>query len=419
MPLSTTTTRPLPNAVLTPVPDLLPDPVQVPATVNRRRYDLDALRAIALSLLILYHTAMAYVAEWGWHVKSSYHFEWLQLPMVFVNRWRMELLFLISGAALAFLARQRPALRVVRERSWRLLLPLLFGMLVVVPLQPYCQGVRNGLVEPGFGAFLLRYYTGGPWPRDAFDGWQTGYTWNHLWYLPYLWAYTVLWLTLRPLMLRLGGARLSVTFAAALGRLDGLALLVLPAVPLWLSAVVLQDRFPETHDFIHDGFIHLIYLTVFLYGATLANQPRLWNALERRRKQSLLGALAVFTIYRLLAEWLPDDASFVQLTVVRATRWSYCWLALVAILGFAARYLNQPRAWLQQTNEAIFPCYVLHQTLIVGLVYWLAPLHLGRIAEPALVLGGTVLGCWGLYVGVIRRSRWLRPLFGMRASPRA
>src|SRR5258708_15232740 len=86
----------------------------------------------------------------------------------------------------------------VRQRVWRLLLPLAFGVAVVVPIQPYCHGVANGLVEPGFLRFLGRYVTGYPWPRGAFDGWQYGFTWNHLWYLPYLLAYTLVLAMIAP-----------------------------------------------------------------------------------------------------------------------------------------------------------------------------------------------------------------------------
>ena len=68
-------------------------------------------------------------ASWDWHLKSPHLAEWLQLPMLFVNRWRMDLIFLISGLsrALPAPARRRPA-PFFAQRSWRLLLPLLFGM---------------------------------------------------------------------------------------------------------------------------------------------------------------------------------------------------------------------------------------------------------------------------------------------------
>ena len=145
-----------------------------------RRHDIDALRALAFALLILYHLAMFYVLDWEWHIKSIHPAEWLQWPMLFVNRWRMDLIFLISGIAAAFLLDPDRIWQFVRQRTWRLFLPLLFGMLVVVPIQPYAQGVSNGAVEPGFWQFLIDYYSGKRWPENAFDGWQHGFTWNHL-----------------------------------------------------------------------------------------------------------------------------------------------------------------------------------------------------------------------------------------------
>ena len=80
-----------------------------------RRHDIDALRVLAFGLLILYHLGMLYVSDWGFHLKSHYLAGWLQYPMLFLNRWRMDLLFLISGLAVHFLRGRRP-LPVV---AWR------------------------------------------------------------------------------------------------------------------------------------------------------------------------------------------------------------------------------------------------------------------------------------------------------------
>jgi peptidoglycan/LPS O-acetylase OafA/YrhL len=90
---------------------------------------------------------------------------------------------------------------------------------------------------------------------------------------------------------------------------------------------------------------------------------------------------------------------------------------LLAILGFAHALLNRPWRWLPWANEAVYPWYLLHQSLIVALAYWLLPLQLGPVLEPLLVLAGTVAGCWIVFA-IARRVRWLRPLFGMKMSPR-
>jgi hypothetical protein len=91
----------------------------------------------------------------------------------------------------------------------------------------------------------------------------------------------------------------------------------------------------------------------------------------------------------------------------------YLWTTLLAVLGWSHRLLNRPWRWLPWATEAVYPWYVLHQTLIIVLVTWLAPLRLGPVLEPGLLVAGTVLGCWSL-TAVIRRTRWLRPLFGLK-----
>lgn len=382
--------------------------------MNNRRHDIDALRALAFGLLILYHLCMLYVTEWGWHVKSSYLSEALQLPMLMLNRWRMDLIFLISGISTAFLMQHTKGLgRFLRQRNWRLLVPLVFGIVVVVPIQPYCQGVTNGVVQPGFVNFLARYYTGAPWPANAFDGWQHGYTWNHLWYLAYLWCYTFMLAVLQPAFNTRLGQRLLEAFTG----LRGARLLLLPALPLLFYAVALQAHFPGTNDLVHDWYMHAVYFTVFLYGWCLARADALWVELLRLRKPALALAIVSGSAYLTLVMQFKasDDISLATQWLIWALRNAYVWTMLCAILGWGHALLNRPFRWLPWATQSVYPWYMLHQSLIVLLAYWLVPLKVGPIAEPLLVGVGTVLACWLLTSGLIVRIHWLRPLFGLKA----
>ena len=171
---------------------------------DSRLFFLDWVRILAFFLLIFYHVGMYYVS-WGYHVKSVDASHTIEPLMQMSSPWRLGLLFMISGVASRFMLDKISLGRFLGQRSVRLLLPLVFGMLVVVPIQPYAQGVTNGLVKPGFGQFLLDYWSHKPWPKDAFSGWHSGYTWNHLWYLAYLWVYTgVLALLVVPMNSRIG-----------------------------------------------------------------------------------------------------------------------------------------------------------------------------------------------------------------------
>lgn len=381
-----------------------------------RRHDIDALRALAFALVIVYHVGMYYVAGWHWHLKSPDAVAWLQWPMRALNLWRMDLVFLISGLAFGFLRRGQSGRALLGQRSLRLLVPLLFGMAVVVPYQPYAQAVANGSVPPGLWDFLLRYAQGGPWPRDAFDGWDAGVTWNHLWYLAYLWVYTVALILLMPWLDSAAGRRLRAAFAG----LRGAALLVLPLLPLWVYSLALWPRFAPTHDLIHDWWLHAVYFTLFVYGYWIGLDSGFWAEAMRLRWRALglsVLLLVLFTVLR--AEAATQVLHSPLRRVVRMVADAYLWTTVLAILGWAHRRLNRPWPWLAWANESVYPWYVLHQTLIIVAIVWLAPLRLALPAEAALLLGCTVLGCWGL-TAVVRRVRWLRPLFGLtpRARPR-
>jgi peptidoglycan/LPS O-acetylase OafA/YrhL len=379
-----------------------------------RRHDIDALRALAFGLLILYHLSMLYVTEWGWHVKSSYLSEALQIPMLMLNRWRMDLIFLISGISTAFLMQHTTGIGdFLRQRNGRLLLPLVFGIVVVVPIQPYAEGVTHGVVQPGFLQFLARYYTGAAWPEHAFAGWQHGYTWNHLWYLAYLWCYTLLLALLQPALATGAGQRLQASFTG----LRGARLLLMPALPLLLYAVALQARFPGTNDLVHDWYLHPVYFTIFVYGWCLALSSALWAELLRLRFAALGLALASGAVYLALVLWFKagDDVSTATQWLIWGMRTVYVWTTLCAILGWGHALLNRPFRWLPWATEAVYPWYILHQSLIVLLAYWLVPLQLGPATEPLLVGLGTVLGCWLLTSGLIVRTPWLRPLFGLKS----
>ena len=378
-----------------------------------RRHDIDALRALAFLLLILYHTGMLYVFDWGWHVKSVHQSEWLQIPMIFVNRWRMDLIFLISGFASAFMLKPAESGRFLASRTWRLLLPLVFGMAVIVPIQPYAQGVMNGLVKPGFGQFLADYYGGKPWPPGAFDGWREGVTWNHLWYLAYLWVYTIALAVLAKPLESKFGRRLR----ALLTDLRGWKLLLLPVLPFFLYSLTLQTRFPDNGDFIHDWYRNALYFTVFLYGYVVARDSGFWAEALRLRRATLACALSLFAVRMVLVTLYPDEAPAWLEVLALVLRNLYMWSMLLAILGWAHALLNKPFRWLPWANESVYPWYVLHQSLIVGLAYWLIPMNLGPVLEPVLVLSGTVAGCF-LIGEAVKRIDWLRPCFGLKARDR-
>lgn len=376
-----------------------------------RRYDIDALRVLAFSLLILYHIAMLYVLDWGYHIKSAYLSEAIQLPMLLVNQWRMSLLFIISGLAVSFVWHKYSAGQFAARRVRSLLLPLSFGMAVIVAPQCYYEALGKGIIEPGFLNFMGQYWTFQDFPGEAWGGEeQIVWTWNHLWYLPYLLIYTLLLIPLAKL-LDGPGKRFREWFRS----LRGVWIVVVPIVPLMFYGHFIFPNFPEiTHALLDDWYAHAMYFTFFFIGYLIGRDAGFWAELARMRKATLLLAVTFFGLFLLRNEMMPDDAGFLLEKLSATITYANRWLWIVAIFGWGHHLLNRPMKWLPYATEAVYPWYILHQTLIIVLGFNLATLSLGPVLEPLLVLSGTIGGCLLLHEFIIRRSKLLRPLFGLK-----
>jgi hypothetical protein len=280
-----------------------------------------------------------------------------------------------------------------------LLLPLVFGMAFVVAPQCYYEALTKGLIEPGFGRFMLQYLTFQDFPGDAWGGEEIiVWTWNHLWYLAYILFYTLVLLALVA-----AAPRAIDWLRARVAVLRGAWLVGVPVSVLTFYGAVIYPSFPYiSHALGDDWYAHAMYGTLFLLGFLIGRDEGLWEEFARLRKIALAGAIAMFVLFNLVD----------NLLVVYLNRW----LWLMAVFGWGYRYLNRPMAWLPYATEAVYPWYILHQTITVVLGYQLARLSLGPVAEPLLVLSGTIIGCFALYEFVIRRTPFMRPLFGLSAS---
>lgn len=120
----------------------------------------------------------------------------------------------------------------------------------------------------------------------------------------------------------------------------------------------------------------------------------------------------------MVLRWEGPDFGGVPLLAMRWLSGLNTWMWIATALAWSYRWLNRPFAWLDYANRAVYPWYILHQSLIVLLAWWLIPKQLGPVVEPALLIGGTVLGCAVLHHFVIRPLRPLHPFFGLKTVPR-
>jgi peptidoglycan/LPS O-acetylase OafA/YrhL len=374
---------------------------------DARRFDLDWLRIGAFTLLMLYHVGMYYV-PWDWHVKSETPQPGL-VPWMFVTQpWRLTLLFLVSGVATAYLFAKLEPGSFLRQRSIRLLVPLVFGMLVIVPPQTYYEVVHKAGYADGYLAFYTRYLG---FDRHFCRGDECLIvpTWNHLWFVAYLWVYTLVAVALR----RAGG--LDRAAAAASRWLSDWGVILWPLAWFALARLLLVQRFGSTHALVDDFYNHAIYLPAFLLGVACGRSEALWQAMSAMRWPAAAIALAgygfVAWYFTTFGETVvPPDALRMTQRVLYA---AFQWCAIVALVGFARRYITRDGPARRYLTDAIFPVYIVHQTVIIVAAWQLKPLQLAPALEAPLLIVLTAAAGVATYE-VARRIAPLRLLFGLR-----
>jgi hypothetical protein len=156
-------------------------------------------------------------------------------------------------------------------------------------------------------------------------------------------------------------------------------------------------------------------LSVFLFGFGIAKHQPFFEACVRWRWAALALALAAWAALIAYFASYPGDATPPewQRFVFRGVREAEASCAIIAALGFAHKHLANADGPLRRLlTQAIFPFYLIHQTIIVVVGYHLDPMGLPLWLEAPLLIGATALGCWVFFV-VGRAIRPLRVWVGL------
>jgi glucan biosynthesis protein C len=374
-----------------------------------RRYDLDWLRVIVFGLLIFYHVAMFFVApDWEWHIKNNITYEWIKYPMLFLNQWRLPILFVISGMGTSYALSKRTAAQFAFERTKKLLLPLIFGMLVIVPPQVYLEKFSKGIITGSYLDF---------WPAQAFIGEypEGNLSWHHLWFIPYLLLFS---LVLIPVFIYLrnnpNNAILRTTTKISNTRWG----LYWCIVPLYLIEAFVEPFFEETHALVGDWFVIINSITLFFFGFLLISvKETFWKTVENNRETYLKCGIIGFTLLMVIITAFEDSYArhFTEALIKVFSFWSW----ILTLFGYASRYLNKPSKTLSYCNEAVYPFYILHQTITVILGYYLMNLQWNFFYKYSIMCVGTFFLSWVIYEFLIRRWFLIRPFFGLHNAKKA
>ena len=371
-----------------------------------RLHYIDWLRLAAVFLLFFFHTARIFDPQEEFYVHSALPSQ--ALFDIFIRPlgpWHMSLFFLLAGASTYFALRHRSGGQYVRERFKRLFIPFVFGVLVLIPPQSYLGLLSHSDYSRSFLEWYPNFFS---LQFDDVDGYfMGGHTWGHLWFIFHLFAYS---LVAVPLFLYLNGER----GKRLIGRLA--KAVTKPGIILLFPVLLLvMNEFPEIV-----GGNPLFYITFFVAGFVLMADHRFMEAIDRQRIVLLFLGPAVFAVILIMVGtgvW-PNLTGWADEVVAGYVDAFVPWFVILTMLAYGRRFLNFGNRLLGYLSEAAYPLYILHQTMIVIIGYYVVQWDIAVAAKFALIvllaLAGSVLS----YDLLVKRTNITRFLFGMKAMTR-
>jgi len=406
---------------------LLSDLPKGGSILNERRYDIDWLRIVAILAVFIYHCTRFFDTE-GWHLKNAEQsFVLFVLMRGLIWTWLMEIFFLLSGAGTWYSLKSRTGGQYLLERVKRLLIPLYgVGLLILMPPQLYFELFTNHGYTGTFWEWLPRYFQELPAGLVGTRLYELNnasflvpyHFSGHLWFLRYLFLISLITLPLLIYLKTERGIRLIGRLAGFCDRLGGIFLFVIP-----LTIILICLRFPLKGERTWADF--LWYMTFFLIGYIMPADRRFTESYKRHGWVCLalwiagfFGGVVPFVLV-LGYNPYPGNEPFSLLYVLYQITWSITsWSSVVFMLSLGSKYMRSNSRMLAYGNEAVLPFYILHQTVILCVGWFVLPWNMGIFPKLAIISVVSFFLIIGLYEGLIRHFNWVRFLFGMRPKKR-
>jgi len=377
-----------------------------------RRYDIDWLRVVAMGAVFFFHCAR-FFNEMDWHLKNAEQSFFVSVFTGLLDMWMMQLFFLLAGVASWYALRSRSGGQYLVDRVKRLLVPLYtVGMIILIPPQLYFELASHR----GFtGTYweLLQLYVGDAisYGINFKSPFFFNIFWGHLWFLHFLFIISLVTL---PLLLYLrsdGGRRVIERLAGWCDHWGGIFLFLIPLV----VRIAFRSFFEGNLS-----WADLVYYALFfLAGYVIPADQRFTEAFKRHSWISLAMGIAGFAGVGFFIGGLdysyPSGEYFSWAFVMFQI--AFCianWGWVAFLLSVGAKYLNFNNKALAYANEALLPFYILHQTIILTVGWFVIPLDMGILPKFIIISVVSFVAIMVLYELLVRRFNVVRFFFGMR-----
>ena len=378
-----------------------------------RVYYLDWLRVLAILTVLVYHSSRFFNME-DWVVKNPTWYPWVEVWNRFAVAWLMPLIFVISGASLFYAVGKGGAGKFVMDKVLRLLVPVVVCDLTHASLQVYLERLTHAQFSGTYFQFLPSYFQGVYDGSNPASG-NFAVTGMHLWYLVWLFVFTLI---LYPLMRWLRGHGHGVlSWVGNLLALPG-AVYALALPTLLLSAFADPDGPVMAQQ--EAGWALVTYLWLTFAGFLVISHARLKTSVQRLRWPSLaLAAVSIGAFLYLTFHFGWPSFGTPRYTLVFGLRALASWCCILAILGFGRTHLDFSTPFVKYANEAVLPFYILHQTVLLCVGYFVVQWAIPDLFKWAIILAMSFVLIMLLYEFLVRRFNVMRFLFGMKTLPKA
>lgn len=352
-----------------------------------RKYYLDNLRWISILLLIPYHTCMIY-NNWGedFYIKSN-GITALSGFIQICSPWFMPLLFVIAGVSSCYALEKRTSTQYLKERVIKLLVPLISGILLLVPIQTYyAEKFHNGY-NGGYLHQYILFFT----KKTDLTGVTGGFTPAQLWFILYLFLISLLAL---PLMKKHKNSGIELP-------IDKLSLFTL--FPMFLITVGMSFILNIGGKSLGE------YFTLFMLGYFIFSEDKVQELLERNRWY-LFSGFVLLTAMNLYYQ----NMFIVNFGIVYSIYYKFLsWIGILTLIGLGRYYLNFHNQVTQYLSKSSFTIYIFHQSILILIAYYVLQVTSFVILQVVLI----IIGCFALTMlayEIFKRISITRFLFAIK-----
>jgi glucan biosynthesis protein C len=405
------TRRPIRHDIIRRMSSVTSEVKPVVSAAHDRILFIDWLRILSVLGVFLFHNARFFDEFSDWHVKNATTGLGPSMFVGFMDQWIMPIFFVLAGASTYYSSKFRSIGEFTGERVLRLVVPYIFGVFVIVVPQAYFERISHSqLTGTSFLQFYPSYVSSIPF-----------FHWYHLWFLAFLFAFSIITLPIFFIKDKAGNS-LAARSMHVVNKPWSLALILI--LPLAIANIFLYPGgFWGNRD--TGGWNIIAYGLFFIAGYLIVSNQRIMDIIRSLQKSPIVLVTGIAAMVSLIVVFMPElsnpaahygSPSFIASQIVQSID---TWWLIISFFGLAGRYLNKRNRFLTYGSEAVLPFYVLHQTVIIVIGYFVVQWSIGITPKYFIIASTSFIVIMAIYELLVRRINVLRILFGMRPKKRA